>query len=93
MIYWERQGVEHTCGIHTLNCLLQRPQYDKVSFAKEAKLLLEEQKQLSSDLDEVKFIQNIYNEEGCSIELLNRCLSKFNITGEYMNLKETYDLL
>ena len=51
--YWERQGKEHTCGIHTINCILQGPYITKQIFEMKAKELLEEQKKISADLDEV----------------------------------------
>lgn len=53
IFYWERQGTEHTCGIHTLNCILQGPYITKLKFEQKARELHEEQKLISPDLDEV----------------------------------------
>ena len=55
VFYWERQGKEHTCGIHTINCILQGPLINKETFEMKARQLLEEQKKISPDLDEVSF--------------------------------------
>lgn len=52
-IYWERQGTEHTCGIHTLNSLLQGPHFTKELLTAYAKDLQRMQLSLSLDLSEV----------------------------------------
>ena len=52
-IYWERQGSEHTCGIHTLNSLLQGPIFTRDLFHTYAKRLLDMQISLSPELNEV----------------------------------------
>ncbi|OMJ94816.1 hypothetical protein SteCoe_2002 [Stentor coeruleus] len=85
--YWERQGKEHTCGIHTLNAILQGPFYDKTRFRESAKKLLDKQLELSDDLKE-----EIIAEDGCSYELLVACLEEYGLICEPMNFKNEYDI-
>ena len=53
IFYWERQGIEHTCGIHTLNCILQGPYFDKESFKKKAEELHKMHQEIEADFTEV----------------------------------------
>jgi ataxin-3 len=32
-IYWEQQGVDMLCGVHTINSLLQGPFYNEITLA------------------------------------------------------------
>lgn len=91
LYYWERQGKEHTCGIHTLNAILQGPFFDKNRFKESAKRLLDKQIELSEDLKEVIFIQEIIAEDGCSYELLVSCLEEFGLGCEHMNFNCEYE--
>jgi hypothetical protein len=53
LYYWERQGKEHTCGIHTVNSILQGPYITKQIFMSKANELKQEQLKISEDLVEV----------------------------------------
>ena len=53
LFYWERQGKEHTCGIHTVNSILQGPYITKQIFISKAHELKQEQLNISEDLIEV----------------------------------------
>ncbi len=35
-VYWEKQGVDALCGVHTLNSLLQGPYFNEVELAEMA---------------------------------------------------------
>jgi hypothetical protein len=54
VFYWERQGREHTCGIHTINCILQGPYITKDIFHAKALEVKQEQLKIAPDLDEVR---------------------------------------
>jgi len=32
-IYWEKQGVDMLCGVHTINSLLQGPFFNEITLA------------------------------------------------------------
>lgn len=32
-IYWEKQGADRLCGVHSINCLLQGPFFNEVDLA------------------------------------------------------------
>ena len=55
-IYWERQRRKHTCGIHTLNSLLQGPYFNKKRFRSYAEELNKKCLSLTSENIEVIII-------------------------------------
>ena len=32
-VYWEKQGVDELCGVHTVNSLLQGPFFNEITLA------------------------------------------------------------
>jgi hypothetical protein len=91
VFYWERQGQEHTCGIHTLNSILQGPYFNRQSFKAKAEDLHRQHSAIEEDAKNVFSTQDIIAEDGCSMDLLIHCLAEYGIECDYMNFSNEYE--
>ncbi|KRX05695.1 hypothetical protein PPERSA_09835 [Pseudocohnilembus persalinus] len=74
-VYWEQQGIDQLCGVHTLNSLLQGPYFNEIEMA-EVAMQLDQQEQHLTGIRNNNKSENVANDGNFSIQVLANCLSQ-----------------